>query len=64
MCSATLTVQAAPTGVSLIQGGCSEICSPVHEENEAEFNPLHMNWVLVDDANGNYRAQMQWVGDR
>jgi hypothetical protein len=59
-----VTAQAAPTGVSLIQGGCSEICSPVHEEYEAEFNPLHMKWVLVDDANGNYRAQMQWVGDR
>jgi len=64
MCSPMLTVQAAPAGVSLIQGACSEICSPFHEEYEAEFNPLHMKWVLVDDANGNYRAQMQWVGDR
>jgi len=26
MYSPILTVQAAPTGVSLVQGGCSEIC--------------------------------------
>lgn len=65
MCSPMLTVQAAPGGVSLVQGGCSEICSPVHEEYEAEFNPLHMNWVfLVDDTEGNHRAQMRWVVDR
>ena len=56
MCSPMLTVQAAPAGVSLIQGACSEICSPFHEECEAEFNPLHMNWILVDDTKGNRRG--------
>jgi hypothetical protein len=31
---------------------------------EAEVNPLHMNWVLVDDTKGNPRPQMRWVVDR
>ena len=61
MCSPMLTVQRVPTGVVLVQGGCSEICSPVHKEYEAEFNPLHMNSVLVDDTKGNRRAQVQWL---
>jgi hypothetical protein len=64
MCFQMLTVHSESTGASLVQGGCSEICSPVHEEYEAEFNPLHMNWVLVDDTKGNCRAQMRWVVDR
>jgi len=64
MCSPMLTVQAAPTGVSLVQGCCSEISPPVQENYEAESNPLHMNWVLVDDTKGNHRAQMRWVVDR
>lgn len=59
-----LTVQAAPTDVSLVQGGCSEISSPVQENYEAESNPLHMNWVLVDDTKGNHRTQIRWVVDR
>jgi hypothetical protein len=52
MCSPTLTVQAAPTSVPLVQGTCCDICFPVHEKDEAEFNPLHTNWVLVDDTKG------------
>lgn len=64
MCSPMLAVQGVPTGVVLVQGGCSEICSRVHKEYEAEFSPLHMNWVLVDDTKGNHRAQVQWVVDR
>ena len=56
MCSPMLAVQGVPTGVVLVQGGGSEICSPVHEEYEAEFNPLHMNWALVDDTKGNQQA--------
>ena len=64
MCSPMLTVQAAPTSASLVQGACCDICPPVHEKYEAEFNPLHMNWVLVDDTKGNPRAQMRWVVDR
>jgi hypothetical protein len=59
MCSPMLTVRAAPTSASLGQGACCEICPPVHE-----LNPLHMNWVLVDDTKGNHRAQMRWVVDR
>ena len=61
MCSPMLTVQAVPTGFSLVQGCCSEISPPVHEKYEAESNPLHMNWVLVDDTKGNPRVQMRWV---
>jgi hypothetical protein len=51
-------------GASLVQGGCSEICPPVHEKYEAGFSPLHMNWILVDDTKGNCRAQMRGVADR
>jgi hypothetical protein len=63
MSSAMLTVQAVPTNVSLVQD-CSEIYPPVHEKYQAEFSPLHMNWVLIDDTEGNHRAQMRWVVDR
>jgi hypothetical protein len=61
MCFPMLTVQAAPTSASLVQGACCDICPPVHEKYEAEFNPLHMNWGLVDDKKGNPRAQTRWV---
>ena len=64
MCSSMLTVQATPTGASLVQGACRDICPPVHEKYEAQSNPLHMNWVLVDDTKGNSPAQMLWVVDR
>ena len=64
MCSPMLAAQTAPTSASLVQGACSDTCPPVHQKYEAEFNPLHMNWVLVDDTKGNPRAQMRWVVDR
>jgi hypothetical protein len=61
MCSPMLIVQAAPTSTTIVQGFCCDICTPVHQRYEAEFNPLHMNWVLVYDTKGNHRAQIQWV---
>ena len=64
MCSPILIWQAAPTSASLVQGACCDICPPVHEECEAQFNPLHTNWTLVDDTKGNARAQMRWLVDR
>ncbi len=64
MCSLMLSVQAAPTSASLMQGAYRDIRPPVHEKYEIEFNPLHMNWVLVDEAKANRRAQMRWVVDR
>ena len=64
LCSPMLSVQGVPTGVAFVQGGCSEISPPVHEEHEAEFNPLHTNWVPVDDTKGNHRAQMRWAVER
>jgi len=56
-----LTVQAAPTSASLVQGACCDICPPVHQKYKAELNPLQMNWVLGDDTKGNPRARMRWV---
>jgi hypothetical protein len=64
MCSPMLTLQAAPTGASLRQGACCDICPSVHEEYEPEFNALHMKWALVNDTKGNPRAQLRWVVDR
>jgi hypothetical protein len=64
MCSPMLAAQAEATGASLGQGGCSEICSPVHETYEAKFNPLHMTWVLIDRTNGNPRLHTRWVVER
>ena len=63
MCSPMQTVQAAPTSVSLVQGVYRDICPSVQEKCEAEFNSLHMNWLLVDDTKVNPRAQMRWVID-
>jgi hypothetical protein len=53
-----------PSGAPLVQRARCDICPPVHEKYEAEFDSLHMNWVLVDDTKGNHRAQMRWVVDR
>jgi hypothetical protein len=64
MCSPMLAAQAAPTSASLVQSDCCDIRPPVHEKYEAEFNPLHTNWVMVNDTKGNPRAQMRWVVDR
>ena len=64
MCSPMPTVQAAPPSASLPQGGGCDIFLPVHEKYDAEFNPLHMNWVLVDDTRGNPSVHMRWVGGR
>jgi hypothetical protein len=64
VCSSMLTVQAAPTSASLVQGACCDICPSVHEKYEAQSNLLHMYWVLVDDTKGNSRAQTLWVVDR
>ncbi len=64
MCSPMLIVQAGTTSASLVRGACSDVCPPVHEKDAAEFRFLHMNWLLVTDANGNPRLQMQWVVDR
>jgi hypothetical protein len=63
MCSGMLTVHLESTGASLVQGGCCEICPPVHEKYEAQSNPLHMNWVPIADTKGNHRSQMKWVVD-
>jgi hypothetical protein len=63
MCFPMLTMQSAPTSASLLQGACCDI-TPVHETCEAEFNPPHINWILVDDTKGNPRTQMRWVVDR
>ena len=63
MCSPMLTVQAAPTSASLVQSVYCDI-APVHEKCDAEFNHLHMNWILVDDIKGNSRAQVRWVVER
>lgn len=64
MCSPIPIAQAAPNGTSLLRGACSDICPPVHEKDATEFRPLHMNWLLMTDTNGNPRLQMQWVVDR
>ena len=64
MCSSMLTVPAASTSASTGQGACCDICPPVHKKYEAKFNPLHVNWVPVDEKKGNPRAQMRWVVDR
>jgi len=64
MRSPMLTVQAAPASALLVQGACRDICPPVHEKYQAESSSLHMNWDLVDDTKGNFRAQMRWVVNR
>ncbi|MGA2877195.1 MAG: hypothetical protein ABSE82_16890 [Nitrososphaerales archaeon] len=64
MYSPMLTVQAAPTSASIVQGAYRDICSPVHEKDEAKLNPLHMNWILVYDTKANPQTQMRWVVDR
>jgi hypothetical protein len=41
MCSPMLTVQAAPTSASLLQGGCGDTCPSVNEKDEVELQ-LHI----------------------
>ena len=61
MYSPMLAVQAAPTSASLVQGAC---CEHLPSSSGPNLNPLHMNWVLVDDTKGNPRVQMRWVANR
>ena len=56
-----LYAQAAPTSASFVQNTCFDMFPPVHEKYQAELNPLHMNWVLVDDTKGNPGPRMRWV---
>jgi hypothetical protein len=58
------TVQGVPSSSVFVQAAFSEICPPVHEEDEAEFHLLRMNGLLIADTQGNVRAQMQWVVER
>ena len=64
MFSPMLTAHTAVTGVSLIHGGCTEICPPFHEKYGADFNGLHMSWFLVYNQEGTPRVQMRWVVER
>jgi hypothetical protein len=61
MCSTALILQSAtiPTN-SLTRAACYGSCLPVDEKSEIEFRPVHMNWVVVTDANGKRRLQMHW----
>jgi hypothetical protein len=63
MCSQMPTVQTATTTAPL-RGACRDIRPPVPAEHEPEFIPLHMNWILVEDAKGSCQAHMRWVGER
>jgi hypothetical protein len=64
MCSEMPTVQAALTSATFLQSACCDSCPSVYALYEPEFIPLHMTWVLVEDAKGNCRAHMRWEGDR
>jgi len=61
MWSPVVTRQTAMTTTPLVQVACCDICS--HEKEEAEFHPLHMDWVLIIDAKGNPRPPMHWLVD-
>jgi len=57
MCS-TAPILHPPTMTT--QAACHNISRPVEQKPEAEFHPVHMNWVVVSDTNGNRRLQMHW----
>jgi len=61
MCPTTLSLQPATMGTKpLTQAAYYEIRRSVHEKNETEVCPLHMDWVVVTETNGNRRLQMRW----
>ena len=60
MCSSTLALQSAAT-ISVFQLALPDVCSRV--EHEAEFHPLHLDWVLVADTHGDRRPSMHWGVD-
>lgn len=41
-----------------------EPCSVVEEHFATRQQPVHMNWVVVTDENGNRRLQIDWLADR
>ena len=61
MCSPTLTRQTAAKTTALVQVASSDICSPQNEE--AEFHPLHMDWVPAADPKVDPRPRMRWLVD-
>jgi hypothetical protein len=64
MSSPMLTGLVVPTGTSLVQSGCPDTCSSVHEKDETDFHLLQIKWAVVADARGNFQGQMQWVVTR
>lgn len=60
-CSPTLSRQTSATATSLLQVASSEIRSL--ENDEAEFHPMHMDWVPVADTKGDPRPRMHWRFD-
>ena len=61
MCSPTLTPQTAAKATSLLHVASSEV--PSLEKEEAEFHPMHMDWVPVADTKGDPRPRMRWLVD-
>jgi hypothetical protein len=44
----------------LTLAACGDICQPSDEKDQADFRPLHMNWAMVTDTDGNRLPQMCW----
>ena len=58
MCSSTLALQSPAATSLLFQLALPDVCSRV--EQEADFHPLHIDWVLVADTHGGRRPSMHW----
>jgi len=61
MFATSLTLQAATMATKpLTLAACGDICQPSDEKDQADFRPLHMNWAMVTDTDGNRLPQMCW----
>jgi len=62
MGSTTLTLPPATVLITpLVAAACSGICTPVNQHVEAHVPPVHVEWVVITDKNGNRRLQMHWL---
>jgi hypothetical protein len=61
MGSTTLTLHPATVlPKTLVPIACSDRSVPATEQVEAELHPVRMEWIVINDANGNRRLQMHW----
>ena len=60
MCCITLVAQQATMATTQLTRAAGYQMGWPRQDQEAEFRPLRMNWVVVTDGNGGCQLRMCW----